>query len=85
MTPPSARASGVAPPPQPQRQSGRDGLGVGAHRGSGDVAAMIDNELGVLASFGATTRAGRSSYYVVWLGRAGINSSVDVGQLLIDT
>jgi hypothetical protein len=27
--------SGVPPP---QRQSGRDGLGVGAHRGSGDVA-----------------------------------------------
>ena len=32
-----AAASGVPPP---QRQSGRDGLGVGAHRGSGDVAAM---------------------------------------------
>lgn len=34
---PAAAASGVPPP---QRHSGRDGLGVGAHRGSGDVDAM---------------------------------------------
>lgn len=34
--------SGVPPPVH--HQSGRDGLGVGAHRGSGDVAAMASGD-----------------------------------------
>ncbi|KAF0910282.1 hypothetical protein E2562_001468 [Oryza meyeriana var. granulata] len=51
----------VAPPRRssesnvpPQRQSSSDGLGISAHRGSGEVAGMIGNdargELGALAS-----------------------------------